>query len=70
MLQLEAAQERAAGLETELASASTASKRKNGSAWRLRQENQQLKAELATKSATLADEFAGKQELRAAAEAA
>ena len=90
LAQLEAAQDRAKRLEGELAEAAAASKRKNGSAWRLRQcvplawtahsygalmqncrrENQRLKAELAEQKSNLEQEFVGKQELRAAAEAA
>jgi hypothetical protein len=49
--------------------AAAASKRKNSSAWRLRQENQRMKTELAEKAAQLDQEFVGKQELRQAAQA-
>ena len=70
LAQLETAQDRAASLETQLEEAAAASKRKNSSAWRLRQENQQLKAELSAKSASLNHEFKQRQEIREAAEMA
>eukprot|EP01048_Picozoa_sp_COSAG05_P010346 COSAG05_NODE_903_length_6662_cov_2.632333_5_plen_382_part_00 len=70
LAQLETAQDRAASLEAQLEEAAAASKRKNSSAWRLRQENQQLKAELSAKSASLNHEFKQRQEIREAAEMA
>lgn len=70
MAQLEAAQDRAASLEAQLEEALAASKRKNSSAWRLRQENQQLKTELSTKNSSLEKEFEQRQKIREAAEVA